>query len=72
MNLVKIRTEKGMTQKIIADAVGVTPQAISNYEAGIREPSLSTAKRIATVLEVTVDQLLEDESDDKGRVSEET
>ena len=66
-NLKKIRIEKGMTQMQLAEACGVTSQAISNYEMGIREPNLKTLKKQADVLEVTVDELLEDEHDE-GRI----
>ena len=71
MNLKKIRTEKGITQKAIASEVGKTVGAISNYEIGIREPNLETLKKLATALEVTVDELLED-PDDERRVCEKT
>ena len=64
MNLKKIRTEKGITQKTIADKIGKTVAAVSNYEVGIREPDLDTLKKMATVLEVTVDELIEDGPDD--------
>lgn len=60
MNLEKIRTEKGLTQISVAESVGVTSQAICNYEKGIREPSLYTLKRLASVLDCTVDELLAD------------
>lgn len=69
MKLKEIRTQKGMTQESVAKGVGVTNQAICNYEKGKREPSLYTLKRIATVLECTVDALIEDEdADDEARV----
>ena len=64
MNLKKIRTEKGITQKAIADKVDKTVGAISNYEVGIREPDLGTLKKLASALDVTVDELLEDETDE--------
>lgn len=63
MNLKKIRTEKGITQETLANAIGVNPTAISNYEIGIREPNLEKLKNIASVLDCTVDELLEDEKE---------
>ena len=69
MKLKEIRTQKGITQEELANKVGVQNTAICNYEVGIREPSLYTLKRIATVLECTVDELIEDEdADDEARV----
>jgi transcriptional regulator with XRE-family HTH domain len=67
MNLAKIRKEKGMTQEALANKVGVLNTSICNYETGIREPGLETLKKLATALEVTVDELLR-EDDDKGGV----
>ena len=67
MNLAKIRKEKGMTQEALANKVGVLNTSICNYETGIREPGLDTLKKLATALEVTVDELLRDE-DDTARV----
>ena len=65
MNLEKIRTEKRMTQASIAEKIGVTSQAICNYEKGIREPNIDTIKKIATVLDCTVDELLADPEEAK-------
>ena len=62
MNLKKIRTEKGITQEELANKVGILNTSICNYEIGIREPNLETLKKLASVLECTVDELLaEDE-----------
>ena len=68
MNLKKIRIKKGFTQTALAEKVNLTNQAICNYEMGIREPNLETLKKLATELECTVDELLEDETDDTERV----
>ena len=64
MNLKKIRIKKRFTQSALAEKVNLTNQAISNYETGIREPNLETLKRLATELECTVDELLEDDEDE--------
>ena len=68
MNLVKIRKERGMTQQNVAEAVGVSASAIGNYEQKIREPNIETLKKLATALDVTVDELLKEEDDDKARI----
>ena len=70
-NLKRIRVEKGMTQSQLAEACGLTSQAVSNYEKGIREPNLKTLKKQADVLEVSVDLLLDD-NDDKAGTGRET
>lgn len=66
MNLRDIRTKKEMTQEELAQSCGISRQRITNYEIGIREPNLDTLKKLATALEVTVDELLRDEDDKSG------
>lgn len=65
MNLKRIRIEKGITQEQLANQVGVLNTSICNYESGTREPNIETLKKLATALDVTVDELLED-NNDKG------
>lgn len=65
MKLAKIRKQRGETQRSLAAKVGVTDTAISNYEIGIREPRLKTLKKIASALECSVNELIEDDDDDR-------
>lgn len=58
-NIRTIRKEKGFTIKDVAKIVGVSEQAISQYERGIREPNLATIDKIAEALQVTRLDLLE-------------
>lgn len=48
--LKNIRTEKGMTQEMVAVQAKVARAAYSNIETGVRRPSVGVAKRIASVL----------------------
>jgi transcriptional regulator with XRE-family HTH domain len=57
-NLKQIRTQKGMTQGDIVRALGVSRSFVSNIENGKTNPTLSTIKRIADALDVSVDRLL--------------
>jgi len=57
-NLRQIRTQKGMTQGDIVRALGVSRSFVSNIENGKTNPTLSTIKRIADALGVSVDRLL--------------
>ena len=50
IDLKKARTEKGMTQEQLAEAVGVVRQTISNIECGLTLPSITNAQAIAQVL----------------------
>ena len=57
-NIRRLRAEKGMTQKEIADRLFVTAQAVSRWENGEVEPSLNTITELAKIFEVSVDELL--------------
>ncbi len=48
----KIRAEKGMTLKDLAEITGFTPSYISQIEREIRQPSLETLRKIASSLNV--------------------
>lgn len=57
-NLKRIRKEKGLTQVQLAKELECTQNEISRWEAGKWYPSISTAVKIADVLECTVDELV--------------
>lgn len=50
-NLSKIRKARKMTQKELAEAVGVSYSAISQYESGKKTPSFEIALKLAEVLD---------------------
>ena len=56
--LKQLRIDRSLRQKDVADALGITLNAICNYELGIREPSLSMLVKIADFFEVSTDYLL--------------
>ncbi len=53
-----LRLKKGYTLKQTAAALNLTISAYSNYEQGIREPSLEIIKKICVLFEVSADYLL--------------
>ena len=57
-NIKKLRTEKGMTQKELAEKLHVTPQAVSRWENGEVEPSVSTIGEMADIFGVTADEII--------------
>lgn len=59
--LKRLREDKGMTQQTLADQLYVTRQAVSRWECGARFPDLLTAKKIAEILDTTIDELLSGE-----------
>ncbi len=56
--LKKLREEKRLTQKDLAEKLSLTPKAISFYELGSREPSGDALIRMAHILGTTTDYLL--------------
>lgn len=52
------RKSLGLTQADLAKKIGVTKQAITTYETGIREPSFRNLIKLSRVLNVTTDWLL--------------
>ena len=57
-NLKCAREELGMSQKDVAERIGVAKSTYSLYESGNREPNVQTIKKIADVLNVSADELL--------------
>lgn len=53
----QVRIKVGMTQAELAKRLGVTPQAISQYERGIKKPKIGTLRKIATALNCNVGDL---------------
>ena len=56
------RKKLGMTQEEVAEKVGVSPQAISKWEAGDCLPDCFNLKAISDVYKISADVLLETES----------
>ena len=56
-NLVQLRKLNDMTQEELAEAVGVTRQAIAKWEAGDSVPDLERSKAIADAFGVSLDDL---------------
>ena len=50
-----------MTQKDIAEVLGVEPGTISKYESGMIEPNIESIKKLAETFKITIDELLKDE-----------
>lgn len=59
-NLKKLRKERNLKQIDLAKEVGVTRQSMSYYELGMTRPSLDKAKKIADVLNCTIEDIFFD------------
>lgn len=57
-NLKYYRLKNNMTKRALADAIGVTPMAITNYENGDRNPNMDTLKLLANALNIKVTDFL--------------
>ena len=53
-----LRESSGLTQKQVAERVGVTSAVISAYETGIRQPSYAVLVKLAALYNVSSDYLL--------------
>ena len=57
-NILKIRTEKGLTQAQLAERLNVQQSMISMIENEERNPSVDVLLKLASALGVTVDELI--------------
>lgn len=56
--LKKLREEKGLTQKQVADKLGLESAAISKYEKDLREPNIESLLKLSDLFEISLDELL--------------
>jgi transcriptional regulator with XRE-family HTH domain len=54
-----LRREQGLTQKDLADQMGVTDKAVSKWERNLSCPDISTIPHLAEALNTTVDTLMD-------------
>ena len=60
VNRVKeLRTAAGMTQKALADQLGVTVPTVSKWELGQRTPELESGFRMTLIFGVGIDQIVQ-------------
>jgi transcriptional regulator with XRE-family HTH domain len=59
------RLAAGLTQQMLAERLGITQGAISQWEKGTARPSISVLKPLASVLGITLDELITEESQDE-------
>lgn len=57
-NLKQLRQEHHLTQDMLARRLFVTRQAVSQWEKGLREPSIATIIRLHDLLEVSFERIL--------------
>lgn len=57
MNLAKARREKGLSQEQLAAKANISQSSVASYENGTRKPSPVTARRVASVLGLTIEEM---------------
>ena len=57
-NIKFFREKKDITQSELADKLCVTRQAVSNWENGKTEPDIEILNKIASVLEISIEELI--------------
>ena len=61
IRLKELRISKGFTQSELGKKVGVSQNTFTTWENGSREPNFKTLRKLANVLETTIDYLLGEE-----------
>ena len=57
--IAELRKAKAMTQKDLAEQMNVTDKAVSKWERNLSCPDINSIPRLAEVLEISVDELLQ-------------
>ncbi len=57
--LKQLRAERGLTQAALAKRAGVTLSYVGRLEIGRHDPQLSTLRKLAKALKVTVAELIQ-------------
>ena len=60
-----LRKEKNMTQMELADEMGVSYQAVSNWERGNSMPDIGKLPQLALVLGCSIDEILGESKETK-------
>lgn len=53
----EMRKKRGLTQREVAEPIGIAVSTLGMYESGKREPDVDTLKKLARFFNVTVDYL---------------
>jgi len=56
-NIAALRKQKGITQEQLAEAINISPQAVSKWETGVSQPDTMTMPMIADFFHVSIDYL---------------
>lgn len=57
--LKELRQKNGLSQKKLADAIGVAQSSVNYWEKGLRTPSAEVVQKLANYFKVSIDELLD-------------
>ena len=57
-NICMLRKSIGITQMELADRLGISFQAVSNWERGISMPDISKLNELSALFNVSIDEIL--------------
>jgi DNA-binding XRE family transcriptional regulator len=63
-----LRAKRGMSQDALAETVGVSRQAISNWENGKTQPDADTLAKLGALFDVSVDSIIKNDISEKKPV----
>jgi len=63
-----LRAKRGMSQDALAEMVGVSRQAISNWENGKAQPDAETLAKLGAIFDVSVDSIIRNDISEKKPV----
>lgn len=69
MMVSSLRKEKRMTQLELADKMGVTDKAVSKWERDLSYPDINSIGKLAEILDVSVDELMQNKTNIKENES---
>lgn len=64
MSIKSLREQKGVTQQAIAEALGVSVSAVSQWESGVAVPRTNRLVELANVLGCKIEDILYREKND--------
>lgn len=64
----RLRKEKGMTQKEVADAINISDKTVSKWERGLGCPDVSLLSELSKVLRVDIEKILSGEISQNDKI----
>jgi transcriptional regulator with XRE-family HTH domain len=66
--IANLRKEKGLTQKELADQLGITDRAVSKWERGLGCPDVSLLDDLSRILDISILEILKGRKLDRNEI----